>query len=125
MIKVSAKGDFKKLNNFFQKALQIANLSELDKYGKRGVEALRSMTPKDSGETAASWGYKIERKKNSLSIYWYNTNINDGANIAILLQYGHGTGNGGYVNGIDYINPAIKPIFEEIAAEVERKVKEL
>lgn len=88
-----------------------------------GVDALARSTPKDSGLTANSWDYVVTRTGDSVSIYWTNTNVNDGAQIAILLQYGHGTGTGGFVAGQDYINPAIQPIFDKIQEDVWRKVK--
>ena len=87
----------------------------LDKYGKRGVDALRSATPIDSGLTADSWEYEIEKTANGYGISWNNTNVNKGVKIALLLQYGHGTGTGGFVQGVDYINPALTPIFDELA----------
>lgn len=82
-----------------------------------GVEALRDVTPVDTGTTADSWDYTIERKPGSVSIYWTNSNINDGVVIAVILQYGHGTGTGGYVEGTDYIRPAMKPVFDQIAKD--------
>lgn len=94
-------------------------LSGLDRYGELGVKALAAATPVDEGDTRKSWGYRIT----SNSIEWYNTHVNNGANIAILIQYGHGTGTGGYIQGRDYINPAIKPVFDKIAEEIGKKVK--
>lgn len=125
MITFNQKGKFKKLDNFFQKALDVVNLSDLDKYGKKGVEALKASTPKDTGKTAESWGYEIERNNGRATIKWYNTNIQDGCNIAVILQYGHVSRNGSWVEGTDYINPAIKPIFNEIAEEAWKEVKKL
>ena len=93
-------------------------------YGQRGVNALAAATPKDTGLTAASWYYEVERTDNDLAIYWKNSNTNNGVNIAVILQYGHGTNGGGYVRGIDYINPALRPIFEEIANDVWEEVTE-
>ena len=115
MITFHQKGDFSRTQKFFERALEVVKLGELDKYGRMGVEALAANTPVDSGKTAASWHYEIVRQNGSVSIRWYNTNENKGYNIAILLQYGHGTRNGGYVRGRDYINPAIQPLFDEIA----------
>ena len=89
----------------------------LDKYGKMGVNALANATPLDSGKTAESWGYEISVKKEGATIHWTNTNQNNGVHIAVILQYGHGTGTGGYVQGIDYINPAIRPVFDKIVEE--------
>lgn len=115
MITFHQKGDFSRLNRYFEKLLNVIKLGELDKYGRQGVAALASATPKDTGKTADSWGYDIVRSKDSVAIQWYNTNINKNVNIAVILQYGHGTRNGGYVKGRDYINPAIQPLFDEIA----------
>ena len=114
-VRLTAKGDYARTKRFLeahQKGLQI---SDLDRYGKMGVEALASATPVDSGETASSWGYRIVRSKGSVKLEWTNSNVNDGVPIAIILQYGHGTRNGGYVQGRDYINPAMRPIFDQIA----------
>ena len=122
MITFTVTGSTKKTEAFLAK-MQSADLySGLDTIAQRGVIALASMTPKDSGETAFSWGYEIENKGNSLTITWFNTHTEGNVNVAIILQYGHGTGTGGYVAGRDYINPAIKPIFDEIANEVWKKV---
>lgn len=96
--------------------------SELDRYGRMGVDALASATPVASGLTAQSWNYRVVNGKGKKGLVWYNTNTNDGANIAILIQYGHGTGTGGYVAGYDYINPAIRPIFDKLADDIWRKV---
>lgn len=115
MITFHQKGDFSKTNKFFEKLLNVVKLGELDKYGRMGVEALAAATPKDTGKTAESWKYEIVREDGSAVIKWYNTNENKGVNIAVILQYGHGTRNGGYVRGRDYINPAIQPVFDEIA----------
>lgn len=90
----------------------------LHKYGKQGVELLSEETPYDSGETADSWDYEISAKDGQYNIYWTNSNVNDGVHIAILLQYDHATGTGGFVEGIDYINPALKQVFEEMASEL-------
>lgn len=122
MITFSHKGDFSRTNKFFERALEVVKLGELDKYGSQGVAALASATPKDSGETANSWKYEIIRNNGSAEINWYNTHENRGVNIAIILQYGHGTRNGGYVKGRDYINPAIQPIFDEIAETAWKEV---
>lgn len=115
MITFHQKGDFSRVNRYFEKLLNVVKLGELDKYGRQGVEALAAATPRDTGKTAESWKYDIVRGKESAAIQWYNTNENKGVNIAIILQYGHGTRNGGYVRGRDYINPAIQPLFDEIA----------
>lgn len=122
MIKFRQKGDFSKLNTFLEKAKNAVHLSDLDKYGRKGVAALASATPVDSGLTASSWYYTISRKKDYVTIQFGNSNIQNGVPIAIILQYGHGTGTGGWVEGIDYINPAIQPIFEELANDAWREV---
>ena len=94
----------------------------LETYGRAGVTALASATPVDSGETAAAWGYEIVQTSGGYSIFWTNSHINKGVNIAVILQYGHGTGTGGYVKGIDYINPALRPVFEQLADAAWREV---
>lgn len=115
MISFRQKGDFSKLGSFLEKAKESVKIGDLDKYGQEGVSALASATPVDTGLTANSWKYKIERTKESVTISFYNTNIQNGINIAVILQYGHGTRNGGWVEGRDYINPAIQPIFDKLA----------
>lgn len=122
MIKFTQKGDFKKATSYLEKLKGAIHLSSFDKYGQAGVNALSSATPVDSGETASSWYYKIERTKDTVSITFYNSNVNKGVPIAIILQYGHGTGTGGWVEGRDYINPAIQPIFDKIAEEAWKEV---
>ena len=122
MISFKEKGDFSKLNSFLERAKETIKLGDLDRYGRQGVEALRSATPKDTGLTAESWRYKIIREKESVSISFYNSNIQNGIPIAIILQYGHGTKNGGWVEGRDYINPAIQPIFDQIAKNAWKEV---
>lgn len=124
MITIKQTGDFSKLDSYLEKLLEIAKFGKLDKYGREGVEALASATPKDTGVTAASWSYEIERNGDDISIVYSNSNVNDGVNIAVILQYGHGTGTGGYVVGRDYINPAIRPLFDRIADEAWKEVKE-
>lgn len=122
MIKFKHKGDFSKFTRFMEKAKNAVRMGELDKYGRAGVAALSSATPVDSGETASSWYYDIERQNGKISIDFYNSNVNDGVPIAIILQLGHGTGTGGWVEGRDYINPAIQPIFDEIAYNAWKEV---
>ena len=124
MITFNQKGDFSKLNNYLERVIEPVKLGKLNYYGRKGVAALSSATPKDTGLTASSWEYKIERKDGSVSLSFYNTNVNNGVPIAIILQYGHGTRNGGWVEGRDYINPAIQPIFDEIAREAWEEVTE-
>ena len=114
MISIRHKGDYAKLTRYLEKIKSTARVSILDKYGKAGVEALSSATPVDTGLTAKSWYYKVETNKSSATITFCNSNIQNGIPIAIILQYGHGTGNGGWVEGRDYINPAIQPIFDKI-----------
>ena len=122
MISFRQKGDFKKLNSYLERLEEVIKLGKLNKYGEQGVSALASATPVDTGLTASSWQYSINREKDSVSISFENTNINNGVSIAILLQYGHGTRNGGYVQGRDYINPAIQPLFDQIAEEAWKEV---
>lgn len=112
---VKHRGSFKKTENFLQRMSQKVYLKHLESLAKRGVDALSSATPVDSGLTASSWAYEIHSSESSYQIVWTNSNVNKGVPIAIILQYGHGTGTGGYVQGRDYINPAIQPIFDEIA----------
>ena len=123
MITFRQKGDFGKLNGYLERVKEGLKLSALDRYGQEGVQALAEATPKDTGLTASSWQYRIVRGKESVSITFDNTNIQNGVPIAIILQYGHATRNGGYVQGIDYINPAVRPIFEKIAEEAWEEVK--
>lgn len=125
MIKFRQKGDFSKLTRFLEKAKESVRLGDLDKYGREGVAALASATPVDSGLTADSWRYEITNKQGSAKITFYNSNIQNGVPIAIILQYGHGTRNGGWVQGRDYINPAIQPIFDKIVNEAWREVTKL
>lgn len=122
MISFRQKGDFSKLNRYFERLKEVARLSILDKYGREGVAALASATPVESGKTASSWYYKIAHNNGSATIGFYNSNINEGVPIAIILQYGHGTGTGGWVEGRDYINPAIQPIFDRIASDAWKEV---
>ena len=122
MIGISTRGDGNKTRNSLLKISRGGIFSDLDRFGKMGVDALSRATPQDTGKTAMSWSYRIVRGKNP-GIEWYNTNsINGGPSVAILIQYGHGTGTGGYVIGRDYINPAMRPIFDRIAAELWKKV---
>ena len=122
MISFRQKGDFSKVTRYLEKASKAARLSILDKYGKEGVAALSSATPVESGKTANSWGYEVKNSGSSASIIFTNSNINNGVPIAIILQYGHGTGTGGWVEGRDYINPAIQPVFDRLADEAWKEV---
>lgn len=115
MIKFTSKGDFSNLTKWLEKVKRPLKMDILNKYGKLGVEALASNTPVDSGKTADSWSYDITMSDGSAELSFTNSNINKGVNIAIILQYGHGTGTGGWVQGRDYINPAVKPIFDDLA----------
>ena len=125
MIRFRHRGDFSKTTSFLKRTKDKAYLKDLDKYGRQGVAALASATPVDSGKTASSWHYKIENVKESVKITFYNSNIQNGVPIAIILQYGHGTRNGGWVEGRDYINPAVQPIFDKIVDDAWREVSKL
>ena len=122
MISFRQKGDFSKTKRYLERVKAAARLSILDKYGREGVAALASATPTETGKTASSWFYEISHDKGSATITFSNSNINKGVPIAIILQYGHGTGTGGWVEGRDYINPAIQPIFDKIANEAWKEV---
>lgn len=125
MIKFSHKGDFSKLTRYLERVKEAARIRLLDKYGREGVAALASATPVDSGLTASSWYYEIVRGNETYRINFCNSHFNKGVPIAIILQYGHGTGTGGWVEGRDYINPAMRPIFDKIANDVWREVTKL
>lgn len=125
MISFRQKGDFSKITRFLEKAKEVVRIGDLDKYGREGVAALASATPVDSGQTANSWYYEIENRNGSATISFHNSNIQNGVPIAIVLQYGHGTGTGGWVQGRDYINPAIQPIFDKIVKEAWKEVTKL
>lgn len=125
MISFSVSGDWAKTDKFLKAIKNQQLVQKLNEYGNEGVRALLSATPKDSGKTASSWDYRIEQKAGTYSIIWTNSNVNNGVNIAIILQYGHGTRNGGYVQGRDYINPAIKPVMDKIAEAVWKEVTSL
>lgn len=122
MVSFRCKGDFSKTFRFLERAKEAVHIGDLDKYGREGVAALASATPVNSGKTASSWSYEIKRTGDSVSIAFNNSNIQNGVPIAVILQYGHGTRNGGWVQGRDYINPAIQPIFDKIANEAWREV---
>ena len=125
MISFRQKGDFSKLSRYFERVKEAAKIGVLDKYGQEGVAALASATPVDSGQTANSWYYEIKRQNGSVSIVFNNSHVNKGVPIAIILQYGHGTGTGGWVQGRDYINPAVRPIFDRIAEDAWKEVTKL
>lgn len=125
MISFRQKGDFTKLSTFLERIKEKVKIGDLDRYGREGVAALSSATPIDTGLTASSWYYKINRDKESVTISFHNSNIQNGVPIAIILQYGHSTRNGGYVEGRDYINPSIAPIFDKIAVDAWKEVTRL
>lgn len=125
MIRFRQKGDFSKLTRYLERVKEAAKIGILDKYGRAGVDALSSATPVESGLTANSWYYKIEHSSRSATISFFNSNIQNGVPIAIILQYGHGTGTGGWVQGRDYINPAIQPLFDKIADAAWREVTKI
>lgn len=125
MIEIRHKGDFVRTTRYLEKAKKGVNIRSLDKFGREGVAALASATPVDTGLTASSWYYEIEHKNGKVTLSFKNSNIQNGVPIAIILQYGHGTRNGGWVQGRDYINPAIQPIFDKITYEAWREVTEL
>lgn len=122
MFRITQKGNWNKTENWVKKLKKANFFEKLDGYAQIGVEALREATPIDSGTTAASWTYDVKVNRHGASITWSNTNTNKGENIAILLQYGHGTGTGGYVVGRDYINPAMQPVFDKIAEDIWKEV---
>lgn len=122
MISFRHKGDFSKTYKYLVKAKEAVQLKDLDKYGQEGVAALASATPVKTGLTAHSWNYEITRQNGAITISFHNSNVNRGVPIAIILQYGHGTGTGGWVQGRDYINPAIQPIFDKIAENAWKEV---
>lgn len=119
---LTSSGDFKNLERFLKTLSEKDIFATLDKFGRDGVAALSAATPVDSGETAASWSYEITRTRSSWSIAFLNSHMAGGTPVAILLQYGHGTGTGGYVQGRDYINPALQPVFDKIADEAWKAV---
>lgn len=124
MITIKAKGDYSKAEIFLKNLRTKNRLKKLESYGQMGVDALSAATPQRSGLTASSWFYTIEQSDDTATIIWDNSNVQKGwAKIAVMLQYGHGTGTGGWVEGIDYINPALKPVFDKIAKEAWKEVK--
>ncbi len=125
MIRIKQKGDLKKITSYLKKLEHPISLSLLKKYGEEGVAALEAATPFDTGLTAKSWEYKASVSDGRAVLTFYNTNIQNGVPIAIILQYGHGTRNGGWVEGRDYINPAIQPIFDKLAKEAWKEVTKL
>lgn len=122
MIRFRHRGNFSDTTKFLERAKRAVRLSDLDKYGREGVAALASATPVDTGLTASSWSYEITNKNGIITISFLNSNVQNGVPIAVILQYGHGTGTGGWVQGRDYINPAIQPIFDKIVDNAWREV---
>lgn len=122
MISIRQKGDFANTTRYFERVKKGVRLSGLERYGREGVTALASATPVDTGQTANSWSYKIESQNGIAKIVFYNSNVVNGVPIAIILQYGHGTRNGGYVQGRDYINPALQPVFDQLAEHAWKEV---
>lgn len=122
MVSFKHKGDFSKTIKFLGQAAGLTNLVDFDKYGQAGVAALALATPTDTGLTASSWSYKITKRHDSVTIEFTNSNVQNGVPIAIILQYGHATRNGGWVEGTDYINPAIRPIFDKIVDDAWKEV---
>lgn len=125
MITFKSTGSFNRSESYLNRLLRRDILSILNRYGEKGVVALADATPRESGETASLWRYEAKKTARGYEIAWFNDHVEDGVPIAVILQYGHATGTGGYVHGTDYINPAIKPIFDQIAADVWREVKSL
>lgn len=125
MLKVTSTGDYHETINFLKKLRKNHVFKQLDRYGQKGVQLLSEATPVRTGLTASSWDYRIEESPGNISLLWFNTNINKGVSIAFILQYGHGTGTGGYVQGIDYINPVMQPLFDEIEENVWGEVARL
>lgn len=123
-VKFEVNGSFSKTERFLNRMKHKDYLNVLDKFGQEGVQALRNATTVESGATAEGWDYEIHRTRSSTEIIWTNSNINNGVSIAVILQYGHGTGTGGYVQGRDYINPAMRPIFDKIAEKAWKAVTE-
>ena len=124
MLSLQSKGSFKNSTRFLQILSGLGAPTKFDKYGRKGVEALQRATPKRTGKTADSWNYEIDNSLNEIKITWTNSNkAENGQPIAILIQYGHGTGWGKYVQGRDYINPALKPIFDEMADDIWKEVE--
>jgi hypothetical protein len=124
MIRCTVKGDFKKTYNFLNRIRKLDFDSLLKKYGEEGIKALADATPKRTGKTAASWGYRIEQKPGQISIVWTNSNMAEHVPVVVILEYGHGTANGGYVEGRHFISPAIRPVFDKIADTAWKEVFE-
>jgi len=122
MIKFTHRGSFKNIEKFLDRSRKLNFLNTLNKYGKEGVNVLSAATPKDTGLTSSSWDYIIENRRTGYALSWKNNNINEGVVIAIILQYGHGTGSGYFVEGVDYINPVMRPLFDRLVEELWKEV---
>ena len=122
MLSYSTTGDWSMTEHFLEKMREMKIQGMLQKYAQMGTDYLRALTPMETGLTAASWSSEVERTGSGWAIHWSNSNVNQGVNIALILQLGHGTGTGGYVTGLDYINPAIEPVFRAIANEAFQEV---
>lgn len=124
MFTLDSSGSYDNIEQFLKKLSEMDALisADFDRYGKEGVDALSKATPKDTGKAAGSWGYRVIKEKTAVTIEWYNTDVENGFNVAVSIQYGHGTNGGGYIQGIDYINPAMRPIFERISQDIGKKV---
>ena len=122
LVVMKQSGSLKNFEGFLYKNRKRRLYQLLNEYGKQGVELLRDATPVDTGKTATGWDYEIEVNSQGISLYWVNNNVNEGVPIAILIQYGHATRNGGYVQGVDYINPALRPLFESMATKLWKEV---
>jgi len=121
-VTTTKRGSITNTMNFLNRILSRSYVQKLEQYGQMGVDALAAATPRRTGKTAASWGYEIEVDNHSTKLVWTNTNVNDGVNVALLIRYGHGTGTGGYVQGIEYIEPALKPLFQGFADDIWKEV---
>lgn len=122
MLRISGSGSFAKTTAFLEKLQSGRMFANLDHHGRAGVDALASATPRDTSLAANSWGYQVSKSKGRVSISWFNTDVEGGVNVAVILQYGHGTGTGGWVEGRDYINPAMRPVFDKILDDIWRQV---
>lgn len=122
LVVMKQSGSLKNFEGFLYKNRKRRIYQLLNEYGKQGVELLRDATPVDTGKTATGWDYEIEVNSQGVSLYWVNNNVNEGVPIAILIQYGHATRSGSYVQGVDYINPALRPLFESMATKLWKEV---
>ena len=122
---LSINGDFSKTKSFLKKISKKTNELSLDEWGRIGVNALSSATPVDTGKTASSWYYTIVSTETGTKLIWNNSNVNEGVNIALIIQYGHVGRDGVYIEGRDYINPSLRPVFDKISETDWREVKEV